>query len=151
VFLPVEVPDGPVGTAVVSDAAELAASREWGVLYLDPPYTARRYGGYYHLPELIARGAEPRPRGASGITALPHRPSPYYSKGSLAALRGLLQRAQFELLVLHYSDTGLMDPAELTQTLSEFGSVTTTFLPAVGYRTTAGSRGVVHRVLMVTP
>ncbi len=151
VFRPVTVPDGPLGTAVLADAADLAASRTWDVLYLDPPYTARRYGAYYHLPELIARGAEPRPRGASGITALPHRPSPYYTKGSLAALTSLLERARFELLVLHYSDTGLMDPVELTAALARFGSVTTALLPAVGYRTTTGSRVVVHRVLLVAP
>lgn len=148
-FRPVSVPDGPAGTAVVSDAADLAASRPWDVLYLDPPYTARRYGGYYHLPELLSRGVEPCPRGASGITALPHVPSPYYTKQSLSALVSLLERSRFRLLVMHYSDTGLMDPDALVGALRRFGAVTTALLPALGYRTTPGARGVVHRVLLV--
>lgn len=150
-FRPVAVPEGPTGTAVVSDAADLAASRRWDVLYLDPPYTDRRYGGYYHLPELLSRGTEPRPRGASGITTMPHRPSPYYTKQSLNALVNLLERSQFELLVLHYSDKGLMAPDALYGALRRFGDVTTALLPALGYRTTAGARGVVHRVLLVAP
>lgn len=150
-FVPLPVPDGPSGTAVIADAADLAASRPWDVLYLDPPYTARRYAGYYHLPELITRGDQPQPRGASGITTMPQLPSPYYTKGSIGALTALLERATFGLLVMHYSDTGLMDPVELTAAVGRFGSVTTAFLPAVGYRTTAGSRRVTHRVLVVSP
>ena len=40
------------------------------LLYLDPPYNARQYVGYYHLPELIATGwfdAPPALRGKTGL------------------------------------------------------------------------------------
>ena len=35
--------------------------------YLDPPYNERNYAAYYHLPETIATGCVPIPKGKSGI------------------------------------------------------------------------------------
>ncbi|MBI4410314.1 MAG: DNA adenine methylase, partial [Gemmatimonadetes bacterium] len=43
--------------AVRQDALALVEHIEpFDLLYLDPPYNARQYAAYYHIPELIARG-----------------------------------------------------------------------------------------------
>ena len=40
------------------------------LIYIDPPYNARQYSGYYHVPEVIARGwfdGVPVLRGKTGL------------------------------------------------------------------------------------
>ena len=49
------------------DANLVAAEHEFNVVYLDPPYTWRHYGAYYHILETLAQEDEPR---VSGITGL---------------------------------------------------------------------------------
>ncbi|HET7585625.1 MAG TPA: DNA adenine methylase [Gemmatimonadaceae bacterium] len=47
----------PGSAAFRDDAARVAASVEdVDLLYVDPPYNARQYASYYHVPEIIARG-----------------------------------------------------------------------------------------------
>src|SRR5690606_8395661 len=46
---------GAGSTARRADALDVVAALEpFELLYLDPPYNARQYAGYYHVPELIA-------------------------------------------------------------------------------------------------
>jgi len=70
-------PAAPVAGASGSRAhrsdAVAVARRASGVdlLYLDPPYNARQYAGYYHVPEIIARGwfgEELMLRGRTGLS-----------------------------------------------------------------------------------
>jgi adenine-specific DNA-methyltransferase len=150
-FQALTVEKGPRGVAARQDAEELACSRSWDVLYLDPPYNERSYAGYYHLPELLARGLRPKPRGLSGITSLAGNRSDFNSPArSLEALSRLLRSTHFRLLVLHYTDAGLMQPKDLRSLLRRHGDVTEETIEAIGYRTTSGSRLVQHRVYSVT-
>src|SRR4029450_4741384 len=54
-----------------ADAAQVAeALGTIDLLYVDPPYNTRQYAGYYHVPELIARGwfdADIERRGNTGL------------------------------------------------------------------------------------
>ena len=60
-------------TAMLMDATD-AATAIGGVdlLYIDPPYNARQYVAYYHIPEILARGltdSAPAIRGKVGLLA----------------------------------------------------------------------------------
>ena len=53
-----------------TDAARLIGAVD--LLYIDPPYNARQYVAYYHIPEILARGwtdSEPSIRGKVGLLA----------------------------------------------------------------------------------
>ncbi|MDQ6887820.1 MAG: DNA adenine methylase, partial [Gemmatimonadota bacterium] len=61
----------PGSSAHRDDAARVArALQAVDLLYIDPPYNARQYAGYYHVPEIIARGWFGEPIVLSGKTGL---------------------------------------------------------------------------------
>ncbi len=75
-ILPVVPVRGPAGSAAhCADATRVAAEvGEVDLLYVDPPYNARQYANYYHVPEIIARGWFDVPlelRGKTGLLCEP--------------------------------------------------------------------------------
>lgn len=149
---PLPTTNGPIGcTASLEDAASLARSRPWDVLYLDPPHNSRDYGGYYHLPESLATERRLRPSGLSGVDASRARRSDFTRPHvALNALNELLTASAFRLLVIHYSDNGLIQRSDLRILLRRFGTVEEHLLDAMGY-STRGVRTTQHRVYLVHP
>lgn len=148
----IEPAPGPAGcSASLTDAAELVASRHFDVLYLDPPYNARDYAGYYHLPETLATGRRARPRGASGVDAAP-RPVSAFTRPRQAesAMAELIAVARCHLMVVHYSDDGLIPPSRMRALLRSFGRIDEQTIDALGYGTTR-RRLTHHRVYLVEP
>lgn len=138
-------------SATLADAARLVASRQVDVLYLDPPYNRRDYGGYYHLPETLATGRRPRPIGLSGVSAARHPRSPFTRPGSAEnAMAELLANARCNLLVVHYSDDGLIPPTRLRSLLRSVGRVRDFTVTALGYGTVQ-QRLTLHRLYIVEP
>jgi adenine-specific DNA-methyltransferase len=149
---PIQPVTGPSGCkAYVADVADLVGSRHFDVLYLDPPYNARDYAGYYHLPETIATGRRPRARGVSGIDAAP-RPISAFTRPRLAetAMEELIELASCRLMVVHYSDEGLIPPGRLRSLLKSYGSIEEHVIEALGYGTSQ-QRLVRHRIYLVEP
>jgi adenine-specific DNA-methyltransferase len=146
---PVAGPDGC--TASVADAKDLVASRHFDVVYLDPPYNSRDYAGYYHLPETLATGRRPQPRGVSGVDAAP-RPQSAFTRPARAeeAMAELIGTARYNLMVVHYSDDGLIPPRRLRSLLRSVGTVNENVITALGYGTTQ-KRTTAHRLYVVVP
>jgi adenine-specific DNA-methyltransferase len=140
---------GPRGRARLGDALATATAADADVLYLDPPYNRRNYGGYYHLPETLARGDQPVVRGAAG---LPDRPLPqssfYVRREASGALERLVREAPWRALVLHYADDGLVHPEAIRQILEPLGAVDDRVVVARGF-STVGSRSTLHRIYTV--
>jgi adenine-specific DNA-methyltransferase len=145
------IPSGPRGHAAMGDARELSRLRPWDVLYLDPPYNNRDYAGYYHLPETIATARRPRATGVSGVDASPRPVTPFNAARTAAsAMTELVTRARFKLLVVHYSDSGLISPTQMRELLGKVGSIEEHEIVATGY-SSSGARRVSHRVYLVRP
>ena len=137
--------------SLLAEASKVVSGNHFDVLYLDPPHNTRRYSGYYHLPETLCRGGLPRVHGRAGIPDTPGVMSDYNNpRRALNALTGLLQVASFRLLILHYSDDGLIPPSRLRRLLSGLGRVTETVLSAPGYTSTSRTRHVEQRLYSVT-
>jgi len=137
--------------SVLAPAVELAASRHFDVLYLDPPYNARSYGAYYHLPETLATGGTPPVRGSSGMPVRSFEPSEYNRRRFASrALECLLTTARFRLLAFHYADDGLIPPETIRDLLRRYGTVEEFILPSKGYTTQKASRIKNHRIYLVT-
>ncbi len=61
-----EIPEGPSGTALRSDANELAAQSSghaFDLVYIDPPYNQHSYRSNYHVWETLIRNDEPEAYG----------------------------------------------------------------------------------------
>jgi adenine-specific DNA-methyltransferase len=121
---PVPPVPGRGSSAHVGDAADVA--RKLGatdLLYLDPPYNARQYSGYYHVPEIIARGwfdEEPALRGKTGLLNDPTTKSRWCSPSKVGdALRELLAASRARHILVSYNSEGLLPASELKAALED--------------------------------
>ena len=93
------------------------------LLYVDPPYNTRQYAGYYHVPELIARGWFEKPvelRGKTGLIADGEQRSDWCSRRRApAALRALLAATGARHVLVSYNSEGVIADAELRLILKE--------------------------------
>jgi adenine-specific DNA-methyltransferase len=120
--LPVKGADG--STAHRADALSLAADLgPIDLLYIDPPYNGRQYPGYYHVPELIARGWFDEPvvlRGKTGLLPADGQRSAWCSPRRVRpALAELLRASGAAHVLVSYNSEGLLPDAELRDVLKE--------------------------------
>jgi adenine-specific DNA-methyltransferase len=95
------------------------------MLYLDPPYNTRQYTGYYHVPEIIARGwadGEPELRGKTGLIAAGSQRSAWSTRrGCVGALRTLLERADAGCVLMSYNSEGIIPESAIEEAFNDFG------------------------------
>jgi adenine-specific DNA-methyltransferase len=123
------VPELPIrgargSTAHCTDAVSLAADLgPIDLLYIDPPYNARQYPGYYHVPELIARGWFDEPvilRGKTGLLPADGQRSAWCSPRRVGgALAELLAATGARHVLVSYNSEGLLPDAELRSVLAD--------------------------------
>lgn len=150
-WLPVEAGQN-AGVALQGDALECLADKKFDLLYLDPPYNARDYSRFYHLPETLAKlktvridsdskAGQPLQRSTMG-TAIRNAMRPPY-------LVSLIDAVRWKRLVVQYAEGAYIPLKQLHNVLNEFGDVVTHEIPATGYRTTKGTRQQKHHVFIV--
>ena len=143
-------PGGKGCEAKIIDARDLAVSRQWDVLYLDPPFNGRNYGRYYHFPESLSLGATSEVHGRAGMPIRAFPRSPFYSKASAeTALGTLIAEANCRLIALHYAPNGIISSDSITRELMSRGSVERYALTAKGYTTKRNPRQVAHDLYLV--
>lgn len=94
------------------------------LLYLDPPYNTRQYSGYYHVPELIAKGwfgELPVLRGKTGLLSDAKKSEWSTRAGCVAALDRLLAAADADHVVLSYNSEGIIPEAEIQRIFRAHG------------------------------
>ena len=109
--------------AYQADARDVA--RELGkidLLYVDPPYNTRQYAGYYHVPELIARGWFDEAvalRGKTGLIADGEQRSEWCSRRRAPdALRALLEATGARHALVSYNSEGVIDDRDFRAILA---------------------------------
>jgi adenine-specific DNA-methyltransferase len=106
------------------DAQALIKERHFDVLYLDPPYTWRHYGAYYHILETIAEGDEPIVTGRTGLRPWEENKSRFCDRSdAVNALRELISLAQFKHLFLSYNSEGMITHDQIMEILALRGEV----------------------------
>ncbi len=106
-------------------------------VYLDPPYNERQYPGYYHIPELIARGWDPEPdlRGKTGLIPDEELRSDWCRRGRCEqALRTVLEHADARHILLSYNDEGLIPPQRIEAAMRDSGIADSYRRVGHGYR-----------------
>ena len=111
-------------TAHLGDAT--AVARTLGridLLYVDPPYNSRQYAGYYHVPEVIARGwftDRPALSGKTGLLSDASLRSAWCSPSQVGdALRALLAATGARHVLVSYNSEGLLGDRELRAILAD--------------------------------
>jgi adenine-specific DNA-methyltransferase len=115
---------GRGSTAHVGDAAEAAAAiGPVDLLYVDPPYNGRQYAGYYHVPEVIARGwfdGEPALRGKTGLLDDTAPRSDWcVARRARRALEGLLAATRARHVLVSYNTEGLLPDRVMREVLGD--------------------------------
>ena len=114
---------GPSGSSAhLGDALDVARSLgRIDLLYVDPPYNTRQYPGYYHVPELIARGWSERApilRGKTGLLPADGQRSAWCSARRVRhALQDLLNATGARHVLVSYNSEGLLPEKVLRATL----------------------------------
>jgi adenine-specific DNA-methyltransferase len=113
-------------TAARLDAADaVAGAGDFDLLYLDPPYNVRQYAGYYHIPELIARGWFDGPvqlRGKTGLIEDGDRRTAWSSsRRCTAAFEELVASARCRHIVMSYNAEGIIPERTIERVLRAFG------------------------------
>ncbi len=107
------------------------------VVYLDPPYNERQYPGYYHIPELLARGWNPTPelRGKTGLIPDEELRSDWCRRGRCEqALRTVLDHSDARHVLLSYNEEGLIPLARIEEILRDSGEAGSYRRLGQGYR-----------------
>jgi adenine-specific DNA-methyltransferase len=91
------------------------------ILYLDPPYTGRQYGGDYHLLGTIARYDNFIPSGITGRRDY-KRYAWASSKTAESQLDDLLKHSQFKYTFMSYNNEGLLSPNTIERIMKQYGS-----------------------------
>jgi adenine-specific DNA-methyltransferase len=119
-------------------ATAVTDAGEFDVLYLDPPYNARQYAGYYHIPELIARGWFDEPvtlRGKTGLIEDADRRSDWSSSRRCeAAFEQLIATARCRHIIMSYNAEGIIGEATIERVLRNYGRRDTFRRYRRGYR-----------------
>ena len=110
--------------AYQADAVDVA--RRLGridLLYLDPPYNNRQYAGYYHVPELLARGWFAHPvalRGKTGLIEDAAQRSDWCSRRRAPdALRALVAATGARHVLVSYNTEGVIPDGEFRAILAD--------------------------------
>lgn len=105
------------------DANTLVKKMAFDVLYLDPPYTWRHYGAYYHILETIAIGDAPIVEGKTGLRSWQENKSRYCDRAdAVNALKELVNSANTQHLLLSYNSEGLISHDQIMAILSQRGN-----------------------------
>lgn len=123
---PPPVVRGNHAVARQQDALELVArAGAFDLLYLDPPYNARQYPAYYHIPELIALGwfdGPVRTRGKTGLIADEDKRSDWSrSRRCEVAFERLIAHADCRHVVMSYNAEGIIPERTIERVLRAFG------------------------------
>ena len=107
-----------------ADAAKVAeAVGPIDLLYVDPPYNTRQYAGYYHVPELIARGwfdDDVELRGKTGLIGDREQRSAWCSRREApSALRELLAATGARHVLVSYNSEGVIPDKEMRSALAD--------------------------------
>lgn len=142
---------GRQSCALKIEAEELVKRTECDVLYLDPPYNERNYSRYYHLPESIALGIIPIPKGKSGIYQVDGFVSDYNKKDkAITAFEKLIKHAKTKSILFHYTDNGLIDMEIAKEILCTVGTIVKdSYFNCKGYNTSSKVKCNKHHIIKV--
>lgn len=104
------------------DANDLIKEISGDILYMDPPYNARKYDTNYHMLETIALYDNPKIKGKTGVREEQSKRSKYCMKKEVqATFENLIKNAKFKYIFLSYNDEGIIPLDKIKEIMSKYG------------------------------
>lgn len=123
-FIPVERinPTSPhMNECFWEDVNDFIKNVEGDILYLDPPYTPTQYVSQYHVLETIARNDFPQTHGVGAHRDNGDQISKWCKKEYVGyELERLIANANFNHILLSYSDAGIMSKEFIEKVLKRY-------------------------------
>lgn len=130
------------------DANQLVKTIKGNILYIDPPYNQRQYISNYHILETVAKYDTPTVKGVTGLRSDEHASSRFCKRNEVfESFDALIADANFNLIVVSYSNEGLLTEEEITSSLETHGvkkSLRVKRVPFRRYKRT--SKSVIHKL-----
>lgn len=106
------------------NSMDLIEDLDVDILYLDPPYNGRQYGGNYHVLETIARYDNPEIKGITGMRNYDDQKSEFCNtEKALSALDKIAKKSKYKILVLSYNSEGIMPQKKIETVLNKYGNL----------------------------
>ena len=106
------------------DINELVKTTKFDIVYLDPPYNQRQYGGNYSPLNYIAKYEDVELTGKTGLMKN-YNKSEFCSKAKVKnAFKELIDNIDSKHIILSYNNEGLLDVDEMKEILLKRGNVT---------------------------
>lgn len=117
------------------DSNDLIKKISGDILYIDPPYNHRQYSSNYHLLETVARYDRPEVKGVTGV----RRDKSIFSNFSSVpkvhkAFSDLIENADFKVIIVSYSNEGLMKEDEIAEILQKNAQKSSLKIKTIPYR-----------------
>lgn len=116
-----KIPRGPKGKVYQQDSNSLVkkVSKDYDLVYLDPPYTSHNYISYYHIWETLVRNDNPEVSGI--VNRRVGIPASAYNKkvGALSSLEDLLNNIQSKYILLSYNNEGIINSKDILKICQE--------------------------------
>lgn len=108
-------------TVYECDAKHLIKKIKGDILYIDPPYTSTQYISQYHVLETIAKNDKPDTHGVGAHRDNGDQISNWCKKGLVhAEFEKLIKDADFQYIIMSYSDAGIMDKEYIESVLKRY-------------------------------
>ena len=138
------------GDALLGNAVDVIRDTPHNILYLDPPYNKRQYGGYYHVIETIVRNDNPVVKGTTGLRDWKDTKSKFCNKETATdELRKLLTLTSASVVVMSYNNEGLLSKGEIENILGGLGTVVCHEIQHTRYNAGRGTGGETIEYLFV--
>lgn len=121
---PVEIlkSDNTKNVVYNKDCNELIKEINGTILYMDPPYNARKYDTNYHMLETIALYDNPKIKGKTGVRCETTKKSKFcIKKEAPKVFEELIKNAKFKYILLSYNDEGIIPIEEIEKIMSKYG------------------------------
>ncbi len=116
---------GEQATVIKADMNSVMSGHRADVVYLDPPYSERQYVDCYHVLENISTWQKPPVHGKTQKFERSSLKSRYSRRSTaLTALKELIDQVNARLIVLSYSNEGIIPIQEIEATLAARGPTT---------------------------
>lgn len=120
--LPILINKNTSNIVYKEDCNELIKHICGDILYMDPPYNARKYNTNYHILETIAYGDMPEIKGKTGIRCDGTTSKFNIKNEAINALEDIIKNAKFKYIFLSYNDEGIMNIDDIENIMRKYGT-----------------------------
>lgn len=136
--------------AISEELYDSLETKEYDLVYMDPPYNQHPYGSNYFMLNLISKYERPDTENISRVSGIPkdwNRSSYNKKKKVCETFRELINNIRAKYVIISFNSEGFIPKEDMENILKKFGKVKTF---SSKYNTFRGSRNLMNRDIHVS-